>query len=374
MIVGDGIGDGIVFRTEIDSSLDCHDWLQHDFVSQKEHGMIRVGVLGGRGYTAGELLRYLARHSEVEVTAVVSRKEQGEAVANIHPWLRGQLNLPISHLDSRQLAACCDCVFSCLPHTTSAESVGQLLELGVRVIDFSADFRLNDLGTYEHWYQVKHPYPSLVGQTVYGLPELFREEIRSAKLVANPGCFPTSAILPLTPLVQAGIIESEGIIVDSKTGVTGAGRKADEAFSYCELNEATSAYKIGSHRHMPEIEQIVSRATSQAVQVIFTPHLVPMSRGILSTIYAVPQPTTHLDDWKACLKEFYRDEPFVDVVDHVPKTSEVTGTNRCVISVNRSRDRVVLICCIDNLVKGASGAAVQNFNLMYGFPETTALQ
>lgn len=335
--------------------------------------MIRVGVVGARGYTAGELLRLLVRHPEVEIAALVSRKDQGECISNTHPWLRGQLDIPISGEDPKQLAEKCDCVFSCLPHTTSAQYVGELLKLGARVVDFSADFRLNDLETYEHWYQVKHPHPELVGKTVYGLPELFRSQIVDAQLVANPGCFPTSAILPLAPLVQAGMIESEGIIVDSKTGVTGAGRQASESFSYCEVNEGTAAYKIGTHRHMPEIEQIVSRATSRAVQVIFTPHLVPMNRGILSTIYAVPTPMTHLDDWCGCLKEFYQDEPFVDVVDHLPRSAEVASTNRCVITVSRSRDRVVIVSCIDNLVKGASGAAVQNMNLMFGFPETQAL-
>jgi N-acetyl-gamma-glutamyl-phosphate reductase len=260
-----------------------------------------------------------------------------------------------------------------LPHTASAEAVGELLQHGVRVIDFSADFRLNDLETYEHWYQVKHPVPNLVGQTVYGLPELFRDEIRSAKLVANPGCYPTTAILALTPLIKADLIKPEGIIVDSKSGVSGAGRQADEAYSYCEVNEAMSAYKIGKHRHMPEMEQIITRASRRATQILFTPHLVPMNRGILSTIYAEPNPGTTLEDWSECLTEFYSSEPFVDVVKHAPKTSEVVGTNRCALSVNRARGRVVLISCIDNLIKGASGAAVQNFNLMFDFPETTAL-
>jgi N-acetyl-gamma-glutamyl-phosphate reductase len=335
--------------------------------------MVRVGVLGGRGYTAGELLRLLVRHPGVEVTAVVSRKELGEPISQVHPWLRGQLDLPLTQSSNVQLAEQCDCVFSCLPHTASAEAVGELLKLGVRVIDFSADFRLNDLETYEHWYQVKHPVPQLVGQTVYGLPELFRDEIRSANLVANPGCFPTTAILALTPLILADLIQSEGIIVDSKSGVSGAGRQADEAFSFCEVNEATSAYKIGKHRHMPEMEQIITRASQRATQILFTPHLVPMNRGILSTIYANPNPGTTLETWTECLTEFYRAEPFVDVVSHLPKTSEVVGTNRCVISVSRSRGRVVIVSCIDNLLKGASGAAVQNFNLMYGLPETTAL-
>lgn len=335
--------------------------------------MVRVGVLGGRGYTAGELLRLLVRHPQVQVTAVVSRKELGEPISQVHPWLRGQLDLPLSQANNQQLAEQCDCVFSCLPHTASAEAVGELLQHGVRVIDFSADFRLNDLETYEHWYQVKHPVPSLVGRTVYGLPELFRDEIRDAQLVANPGCYPTTAILALTPLIMADMIKPEGIIVDSKSGVSGAGRQADEAYSYCEVNESMSAYKIGKHRHMPEMEQIITRATSRATQILFTPHLVPMSRGILSTIYAEPNPGTSPEDWLECLTEFYTNEPFVDIVKHIPKTGEVVGTNRCAISVSRARGRVVLVSCIDNLVKGASGAAVQNFNLMFGFPESTAL-
>jgi N-acetyl-gamma-glutamyl-phosphate reductase len=248
-----------------------------------------------------------------------------------------------------------------------------LLDAGVRAVDFSADYRLDDAETFAQWYGEKHGDPTRLGKVVYGLPELFREQIREAKLVANPGCYPTTAILALTPLLKAGLIEPRDIIVDSKSGVSGAGRTPKLTTHYPECNESISAYNVGRHRHTPEIEQIVRRAIGSDVSVIFTPHLVPMDRGILSTIYSQPKGDVTEERLYQVYREFYADEPFVRIVNHLPGTKDTTDTNFCDITARVVRGRVLTISCIDNLIKGASGAAVQNFNLMYGFPETTAL-
>jgi len=241
------------------------------------------------------------------------------------------------------------------------------------VIDFSADYRLASAAVYAEWYGQKHPDPERLGKVVYGLPELFREQIRSAQLVANPGCYPTSAILALTPFVKAGLIDTTDIIVDSKSGVSGAGRTPKLTTHYPECNESISAYNVGRHRHMPEIEEITSRASGRDVKVIFTPHLVPMDRGILSTTYARPIGELSEEKALATLRKFYEDEPFVRVVDHLPGTKDSVDSNFCDITARIVRGRLITISCLDNLIKGASGAAVQNFNLMYGFAETTAL-
>jgi N-acetyl-gamma-glutamyl-phosphate reductase len=264
-------------------------------------------------------------------------------------------------------------VFSCLPHCASATITPQLLAAGARVVDFSADYRLDDAQTFQLWYGEKHPDPERLGKVVYGLPELFADQIPGAQLVANPGCYPTSAILPLAPFLKAGLIEPGSIIVDSKSGVSGAGRSPKLTTLYPECNESISAYSVGRHRHTPEIEQILGRATGKQVSVIFTPHLTPMDRGILSTIYAQPTRELKEDELLPVLKEFYHDEPFVRIVEHLPASKDVSGSNFCDITARLVRGKLVLISCVDNLIKGASGAAVQNFNLMYGFPETTAL-
>jgi N-acetyl-gamma-glutamyl-phosphate reductase len=249
-----------------------------------------------------------------------------------------------------------------------------LLDGGARVVDFSADYRLNDADVYAQWYGQKHADPGRVGKVVYGLPELFREGIPNADLVANPGCYPTTAILALSPLLKAGLIEPTGIIVDSKSGVSGAGRQLKLTAHYPECNESISAYNVGRHRHTPEIEQVLSTAAGKPVEVIFTPQLVPMDRGILTTAYSQPTGNVTEEQVMQTLRDFYEDEPFVRVVDHLPGTKDVAFTNFCDITARVLRGRVLTISCIDNLVKGASGAAVQNFNLMYGHPETTALQ
>lgn len=335
--------------------------------------MVRVGILGATGYTALELIKLLLRHPEVEITVCTSRQEGNPHIAAVHPSLAGRLDVRLEDLGAVAVAARAQCIFSCLPHCASAAVTPQLLAAGARVVDFSADYRLDDAETYTSWYGEKHPDAERLGKVVYGLPELFGDEIPGAQLVANPGCYPTTAILALTPFIKAGLVDPQTLIVDSKSGVSGAGRTPKLTTLYPECNESISAYSVGRHRHTPEIEQIIGRATGQKLNVIFTPHLTPMDRGILSTIYAQPTRTLKEDELLPILREFYAGEPFVRIVEHLPASKDVSGTNFCDITARLVRGKLVLISCIDNLIKGASGAAVQNFNLMYGFPETTAL-
>lgn len=334
--------------------------------------MTRVGILGATGYTALELIKLLLRHPGAQITALTSRQERAH-VAAVHPSLTGRLDLTLEDFSAGAIAERCDCVFSCLPHVASAESCMELLNAGVRVVDFSADYRLDDAATFQKWYEHEHPDPARLGKVVYGLPELFGDRIPSADLVANPGCYPTSAILPLAPLLKAGWIEPQDIIVDSKSGVSGAGRTPKLNTHFPECNESISAYGVGQHRHQPEIEQILGRATGQEVDVIFTPHLTPMDRGILSAIYCRPTRSVTDEQVLNLLAEFYAGKPFVRIVKHLPTTKDTAHTNFVHITCRVVKGRVLLISAEDNLIKGASGAAVQNFNLMFGFPETTAL-
>jgi len=264
-------------------------------------------------------------------------------------------------------------VFCCLPHGASAAAVSKLLPLGKKVIDLSADYRLTDPAVYAKWYHLEHPDAARLSQAAYGLPELYRDKIKKASLVANPGCYPTSAILALAPLLKAGAIATDGIVVDSKSGVSGGGRDPKPNFHYPECNESVSAYGVGTHRHMPEIDQVLSDAAGKKVETIFTPHLIPMDRGILSTSYAVPTRDLTNDELRTILQDFYANEPFVRVNDALPTTKQVSGTNFCDLAARMVRGRVIVVSAIDNLIKGASGAAVQNFNLMHGLKETTAL-
>lgn len=335
--------------------------------------MIKVGIVGATGYTALELIRILLRHPGVSIEAVTSRDQATPHLGKVHPSLRDRIDLNCELLDIESFASRVDCAFCCLPHAASAAIVGQLLEAGLKVVDFSADYRLNNVTSFESTYGVEHPDADRVGKVPYGIPELFRSPIQNASLVANPGCFPSSALLPLAPLLKTDLIESELVIVDSKTGVSGAGRKANLKFHFPECNESMTAYALGTHRHMPEIDQILDRYCQTNTQVIFTPHLVPMDRGILSTIYVKNGPNHSTDQLMDCLNDFYRDEPFVRVTSDVPTTKDVSFTNFCDITVKSCRGTTVIISALDNMIKGASGAAVQNFNLMHGFDETTAL-
>ncbi len=335
---------------------------------------IRVGIIGATGYTALEVVRLLTQHPLAIVTAATSRADAGKPLSEVHPSLTGRCDTLIEELDSASIAKKCDVAMCCLPHGASAETVKELVQQGLRVIDFSADFRLSDVATYEKWYGVQHPWPERVGATVYGMPEFFRDQIAGADIVANPGCYPTSAILPLAPLIQSKLIKSDDIIVDSKSGVSGAGRTAKVAILYCETNESISAYSVGSHRHQPEIDDLVGRISGTPIKTLFTPHLTPMDRGILSTIYV--RPASDLIDAKAvmeCWSETYKSSVFVNAVDHLPSTKHVAGTNFVQMTARRCDERLVLVCAIDNLAKGASGAAIQNLNVMFGLDEGTGL-
>jgi N-acetyl-gamma-glutamyl-phosphate reductase len=335
--------------------------------------MIKVAILGATGYTALEAMKILLRHPEATIVAVTSRQEGNTPVSSVHPSLVGRLDLPLEDLAPEEVGARADCVFGCLPHCASAEILPKVLAAGAKVVDFSADYRLDDPASYLEWYGHEHPDQGRLGKTVYGLPELFRDRIKGAALVANPGCYATSAILPLAPLVKRGLIEADDIIIDSKSGVSGAGRQPKLMTHFPECNESMSAYNVGRHRHTPEIEQIVHRHAGVMPQVIFTPQLAPMDRGILSTIYARPTKKLADADVLGVLREAYAGERFVRVVDHLPGTKDTVDTNFCDITARVVRGRLLLISCLDNLVKGAAGAAVQNFNVLFGLPETTGL-
>ncbi|SFI25526.1 N-acetyl-gamma-glutamyl-phosphate reductase [Planctomicrobium piriforme] len=334
--------------------------------------MIRAAIQGGTGYTALELLRILLRHPGVEVTAVTSRSETG-LVSRVHPSLAGRLNLVFSNPTPDELAGQADVCFCCLPHVASMEAIPSLLAAGLRVIDLSADYRLTDPVVYETWYGHVHTDPTRLGATVYGLPEIYGDRIASQNLIANPGCYTSTSILALAPLLKAGLVRPKGIIIDAKSGVSGAGRSPKVEMLYSECNESFSAYAVGTHRHTPEIEQVLSDVCGEQVDVIFTPHLTPMDRGIFATIYAVPAREVKQAELLETMRQFYAGKPFVHVVEHLPKTKDVSGTNFCHLTARVVKDRVMVLAVLDNLIKGASGVAVQNFNLMYDFDETTGL-
>jgi len=334
--------------------------------------MTKVAILGATGYTALELMKILLRHPGVEITALTSREETA-AVDRVHPSLCGRLSLPLENLSAKEVASRAEAVFSCLPHAASAAVIPEFLENGAKVVDFSADYRLNSPEIFKKWYEVEHPDAKRLGHVPYGMPELFRKEIIPAPLVANPGCYPTTAILPLTPLLREKLIEPRDIILDSKSGVSGAGRKPKLNCHYPECNENISAYNVGKHRHLPEINQYLSMAAGTSLEVIFTPHLTPMDRGILTAAYTKPTRTLTQDEILDAIRSFYQNEPFVQVVEHLPGTKEVAFTNKCHITARVVGERIMTIAVIDNLIKGASGSAVQNFNLMFGYEETLAL-
>jgi N-acetyl-gamma-glutamyl-phosphate reductase len=334
--------------------------------------MVRVAIQGATGYTALELIRILLRHPEVEITALTSRSETVH-VSRVHPSLTGRLNLHLADLSPERIADQADVCFCCLPHVASMESIPRLLAEGLKVIDLSADYRLSDPAVYEQWYGHVHTDPTRLGTTVYGLPELFAEQIPGHELIANPGCYTSTAILALAPLLAGGHIEPTGIIIDAKSGVSGAGRTPKQNILYSECNENFSAYSVGNHRHTPEIEQVLTRVAGRPVQVIFTPHLVPMDRGIFATIYAPPKGDVSEKGLLESMRAFYAGKPFVRIVDHLPNTKDVAYTNYFDASVRVVRGQVVVLAVLDNLIKGAAGVAVQNFNLMCGFAETTGL-
>ena len=338
----------------------------------------KIAIVGASGYTGVELLRILKLHPGVDVTVVTSRQYEGTRVEDLFPSLHGYETLRFSAPDVDMICNNADLVFTAVPHQTAMAVVPQFIEAGLKVVDLSADFRIRSREVYEAWYQ-EHSAPELLGQAVYGLPELYRSRITSSRLAANPGCYPTSSILPLVPLLKKGMVRPEGIIIDSKSGTSGAGRGTSVATLFCEVNEGFKAYKVGEHRHTPEIEQELSSAAETRIKINFTPHLVPMNRGILSTIYCnLADPGTSTSDIINTLTQFYKDAPFVRVLPEgvFPNVSSVRGSNYCDIGVkvDARTGRLILVSVIDNLVKGASGQAVQNMNLMCGFEETLALE
>ena len=338
--------------------------------------MPKVAVVGATGYTGFELLRLLASHGGAEVSAMTSETYAGRGVEEVFPALASAVE---GRLEKFDLSVCegADLVFCCLPHRVAMNAVPPLLEAGHRVVDFSADYRLRDASVYEAWYKTRHASPGWISEAVYGLPELYREEIRKARLVANPGCYPTGAILALAPLLAARLVDPASIIVDAKSGVSGAGRKADLPLQFGEVNEGFRAYGVGSHRHTPEIEQELSAVLGEDARISFTPHLAPMTRGILSTIYAGAAGAADAAAARAALADAYAEEPFVRLMPEgaLPGVAQVAGSNYADIGLARDArtSRFVVVAAIDNLVKGASGAAVQNMNLMLGLPETQGL-
>lgn len=344
--------------------------------------MIRVSIIGATGYTGGELLRYLLRHREVKLAHLTSESFAGQPVHALHKFLKGRCGLTLEKANPTLIAAESDVVFLGLPHSASAQTAGALLKnKSVKVIDLSADFRLKNLTQYEDWYG-KHPVPQLMKEAVYGLPERYREQIRTARLIAAPGCYSTTSILAGLPLFTHGLVGSAPIIVDAKSGVSGAGRKTDAMYLYAEANESIQAYGLKGHRHHPEIVQEWERAAADAkkkikAELIFTPHLVPMNRGIFATVYVPLKKSVSAEALRELYLESYMREPFVTVLApyESPETKGVAFTNHCQIgvSLDRSKSYAVILAVADNLGKGASGQAIQCMNLMFGFNETEAL-
>jgi len=340
--------------------------------------MIKAGIVGGTGYTGVELLRLLVQHPEVELRAITSRKEAGTPVSALFPGLRRHLELAFTEPDGKTLGGC-DVVFFATPNGVAMNEAGALLERGARVVDLSADFRIRDVAEWERWYKMKHGAPELVRDAVYGLCEVNRERIRGARLVANPGCYPTAVQLGFLPLVESGAVDLDHLIADAKSGVSGAGRKAELHLSYSEAADNFVAYNVPGHRHWPEIRQGLAQAAKREVGLVFVPHLTPIIRGIHATLYAR---VTREADFQSLYSERYAHEPFIDVMpagSH-PDTRSVRAANVCRIALHRppqasgKSDMLVVLSVIDNLTKGAAGQAVQNMNLMFGLPETSGLE
>lgn len=335
--------------------------------------MIKVGIVGGTGYTGVELLRLLALHPQVGLRTITSRADAGTPVSQMFPSLRGYLDISFTHPDTAHLEQC-DVVFFATPHGIAMQQVRALLDAGVRIIDLAADFRIKDVKVWEKWYGMSHACPDLIEQAVYGLPEVNRDKIRQARLVANPGCYPTAVQLGFMPLLEGGLVDDTSLIADAKSGVSGAGRKAEVGSLFSESSDNFKAYGVSGHRHLPEICQGLSLVAQHEIALTFVPHLTPMIRGIHATLYARLKADA---DLQALFEKRYANEPFVDVMPagSLPDTRSVRGSNRCRIAVHRPQDgdTVVVLSVIDNLVKGAAGQAVQNMNIMFGLPEATAL-
>ncbi|MBN2653617.1 MAG: N-acetyl-gamma-glutamyl-phosphate reductase [Nitrospirae bacterium] len=340
--------------------------------------MHKIGICGGSGYTGAELLRILNLHPDVEITAITSEKSAGKTVPEIFPHLTAYKHLVYEPLINEKLLSKADIFFMALPHGASQIAVDYFFSNGKKVIDLSADYRIKNPSVYEEWYKLPHQKTATLAKAVYGLPELYRKDIKNAALIANPGCYPTGSILALAPVLKAGLVDLDSISIDAKSGVSGAGRKSDMVFSYCEVNDGFKAYGLGTHRHTPEIEQVLSSVAQSDILLNFTPHLVPMDRGIVSTIYCRLKKDITTSDVLSIYQQAYTNEQFVVVLPEgkYPDAKHVRGTNYCHIGlkVNKRTNTLIIVSAIDNLVKGASGQAVQNMNLMLGIDEAAAIK
>lgn len=338
--------------------------------------MVKVAVVGASGYTGVELIRLLDAHPDVEISCVTSRQNAGEEISTVFPSLLSRISMVCDPVEADLIIEKADFVFTALPHKTAMEVVPDFLAAGKKVVDLSADYRLRDRTVYEKWYQ-EHTSPHLLDEAIYGLPELYRDKVAGARLTANPGCYPTSVALALAPLVRKGMIELSTLVVDSKSGTSGAGRSANVGSLFCEVNEGFKAYGVGAHRHTPEIEQTLSDLAGEDVVISFTPHLLPVNRGILSTCYASLRQSVTTSELVSVFLENYREEPFVRVhaEGRLPNVAHVRGSNFCDLGIvsDPRTGRVIVVSAIDNLVKGAAGQAVQNMNLMLGLEETAGL-
>lgn len=339
--------------------------------------MIRVSVLGATGYAGIELVRLLTSHPKVEIVNMVSHSYANTMLEDIYPQFMGSSHDKLVELDIDKITNTSDIVFTCLPHGASVKVIPQLYEKGINIIDLSGDFRYLSAEVFEEWYGYQHPHPKLMQNSVYGLPELHRQDIKKSKLIGNPGCYPTSAILGLAPLLHHKLIYSSSIIIDAKSGATGAGRASSVELNFCEVNENVKAYKVATHRHTSEIEQELGLVAGGEITLSFTPHLLPIKRGILSTMYASLTDDLSFDDVYATYKDFYADDFFISIYpkDKMPEVKHVNGSNRCHIgfSIDKRTNRIIVISAIDNLIKGAGGQAIQNMNIMFGLDEKTGL-
>ena len=339
--------------------------------------MINVGIVGATGYAGEELIDLLLSHPEVRITSISRKTDKPQEISSIFPRFKNKIDLVCEVADVKKIAASAEVVFLALPHTVSMEMASALLKAGIKVIDLSADYRLQDAHVYEKHYQVKHKDAANLAKAVYGLPEVYRLKIKTAKFIANPGCYPTVSILSVAPLLACGIADPDAIIIDAKSGVTGAGRKLAEGFLFSEVNEDFKAYKVNCHQHAPEIDQELSKLAGKKMHVTFVPHLLPLNRGILATVYIKKNRGAKgkAQNVLSLYKKFYKKEPFVRIKEEgvFPRLKDVVHTNFCDIGIKEEKEQVIVIGAIDNLLKGAAGQAVQNMNIMYDLPEGMGL-
>ncbi|MHC4739750.1 MAG: N-acetyl-gamma-glutamyl-phosphate reductase [Planctomycetota bacterium] len=335
--------------------------------------MVKVTIIGASGYTGAEAIEIILRHSQAQLTYLTALPEECGAVGQVFGRFKGRCDLQIEPLDFDKLTGLADVALCCLPHKASMGFVPKLLDAGLKVVDFSADYRIKDTTVYEKFYEVKHTDSANLEKAVYGLPELFREQIKGKSLIANPGCYPTGALLALAPLLKNDLIETDSIIDDAVTGVSGAGKNPSAKFHFPNINENLFAYGIGSHRHMPEMEQIAAQIAGCDIKILFQPHVGPFDRGIASTVYCHPKTNIDAEKLLTLYNDFYADEPFVQICNTAPSVKDVAGTNYCHIFPTCAKGKIIIFSAIDNLIKGASGQAIQNMNIIFGMEETLGL-